>query len=74
MSTLQSDLKNFSMFAFLSLFLSLSLSLSPSPSFLSEVHKAPSDLVDLLVQKNLYDMAFTVLLRFFKGSALKRCG
>ncbi|XP_059445417.1 nuclear pore complex protein NUP160 isoform X2 [Corylus avellana] len=36
------------------------------------VHKAPSDLVDLLVQKNLYDMAFTVLLKFFKGSALKR--
>ncbi|KAJ9153482.1 hypothetical protein P3X46_026915 [Hevea brasiliensis] len=33
---------------------------------------APSDLVDLLVQNNLYDMAFTVLLKFWKGSGLKR--
>ncbi|CAK8537443.1 unnamed protein product [Lathyrus sativus] len=33
---------------------------------------ALSDLVDLLVQNNLYDMAFTILLRFFKGSGLKR--
>ncbi|KAF6139257.1 hypothetical protein GIB67_021467 [Kingdonia uniflora] len=32
----------------------------------------PSDLVDLLVQANLYDMAFTVLLKFWKGSGLKR--
>lgn len=40
---------------------------------ISDVHKAPSDLVDLLVQTNLYDMAFSVLLRFFKGSGLKRC-
>ncbi|KAG6727322.1 hypothetical protein I3842_02G124200 [Carya illinoinensis] len=38
----------------------------------TEVHRAPSDLVDLLVQRNLYDMSFTVLLRFFRGSALKR--
>ncbi|EXC04051.1 hypothetical protein L484_011031 [Morus notabilis] len=30
------------------------------------------NLVDLLVEANLYDMAFTVLLRFFKGSDLKR--
>lgn len=29
-------------------------------------------LVDLLVQSNFYDMAFTVLLKFWKGSALKR--
>ncbi|XP_050215706.1 nuclear pore complex protein NUP160 isoform X2 [Mercurialis annua] len=33
---------------------------------------APSDLVDLLVQSNIYDMAFTVLLRFWTGSGLKR--
>ncbi|XP_061369060.1 nuclear pore complex protein NUP160 [Gastrolobium bilobum] len=35
-------------------------------------HGALSDLADLLVQNNLYDMAFTILLRFFKGSELKR--
>ncbi|KAG2402562.1 Nuclear pore complex protein [Vigna angularis] len=35
-------------------------------------HGALSDLAELLVQNNLYDMAFTVVLRFFKGSALKR--
>ncbi|RYR42511.1 hypothetical protein Ahy_A08g038982 isoform C [Arachis hypogaea] len=33
---------------------------------------ALSDLAELLVNNNLYDMAFTILLRFFKGSALKR--
>lgn len=33
---------------------------------------ALSDLADLLVQNNLYDMSFTILLRFFKGSGLKR--
>ncbi|XP_028775144.1 nuclear pore complex protein NUP160 [Neltuma alba] len=33
---------------------------------------ALSDLADLLVQNNLCDMAFTILLRFFKGSGLKR--
>ncbi|XP_054791802.1 nuclear pore complex protein NUP160-like isoform X2 [Prosopis cineraria] len=33
---------------------------------------ALSDLADLLVQNYLYDMAFTILLRFFKGSGLKR--
>ncbi|GMY33051.1 nuclear pore complex protein NUP160 isoform X1 [Fagus crenata] len=38
----------------------------------TEVHYVSSDLVDLLVQKSLYDMAFTVLLRFYKGSRLKR--
>ncbi|GLT68100.1 hypothetical protein SLA2020_403600 [Shorea laevis] len=48
------------------------LSLASVKWTFTEVHKAPSDLVDLLVQKNLYDMAFTVLLRFFKGSGLKR--
>ncbi|KAK2644108.1 hypothetical protein Ddye_019303 [Dipteronia dyeriana] len=36
------------------------------------VDHAPSDLVDLLVQENLYDMVFTVLLKFWKGSGLKR--
>ncbi|XP_050381591.1 nuclear pore complex protein NUP160 isoform X2 [Argentina anserina] len=34
--------------------------------------RAPLELVDLLIQTNLYDMAFTVLLRFSKGSELKR--
>ncbi|KAM7478594.1 hypothetical protein LguiA_026807 [Lonicera macranthoides] len=34
--------------------------------------KPPPELVDLLVQSNLYDMAFTVLLRFWKGSGLMR--
>jgi nuclear pore complex protein Nup160 len=34
--------------------------------------KPPSEVVDLLVHSNLYDMAFTVLLRFWKGSSLKR--
>ncbi|KNA07445.1 hypothetical protein SOVF_171860 isoform B [Spinacia oleracea] len=32
----------------------------------------PSDLVDLLVETNFYDMAFTVVLRFWKDSGLKR--
>ncbi|XP_057965063.1 nuclear pore complex protein NUP160 [Malania oleifera] len=36
------------------------------------VQMLPSDLVDLLVQMNLYDMAFTVLLKFWKDSQLKR--
>ncbi|KAH1216805.1 Nuclear pore complex protein NUP160 [Glycine max] len=35
-------------------------------------HGALSDLADLLVQNSLYDMAFTILFRFFKGSGLKR--
>ncbi|XP_023645299.1 nuclear pore complex protein NUP160 isoform X3 [Capsella rubella] len=38
----------------------------------SGLEKPPSDLVDLLVQANLYDMAFTVVLKFWSGSALKR--
>ncbi|KAJ7972354.1 Nuclear pore complex protein [Quillaja saponaria] len=38
----------------------------------SGIHRPPLDLVDLLVEKNLYDMAFTVILRFFKGSGLRR--
>ncbi|KAJ9550716.1 hypothetical protein OSB04_014761 [Centaurea solstitialis] len=36
------------------------------------IEKPPPNLVDLLVQSNLYDMVFTVILKFFKGSALKR--
>ncbi|XP_073287556.1 nuclear pore complex protein NUP160 isoform X2 [Primulina huaijiensis] len=34
--------------------------------------KPSSELIDLLVETNLYDMAFTVILKFWKGSALKR--
>ncbi|XP_059648344.1 nuclear pore complex protein NUP160 isoform X2 [Cornus florida] len=34
--------------------------------------KPPPDLVDQLIQANFYDMAFTVLLKFWKGSGLKR--
>lgn len=36
------------------------------------MQKLPSDLVDLLVETNLYDMAFTIVLKFWKGSGLKR--
>lgn len=36
------------------------------------IEKPPPNLVELLVQSNLYDMVFTVILKFFKGSALKR--
>ena len=39
---------------------------------LSGVCENLPNLVDLLVQADLYDMAFTVLLRFFRGSDLKR--
>ncbi|XP_020203825.1 nuclear pore complex protein NUP160 isoform X1 [Cajanus cajan] len=35
-------------------------------------HGALSDFADILVRNNFYDMAFTVLLKFFKGSGLKR--
>lgn len=38
------------------------------------IEKPPPDVVDILVQAELYDMAFTVILRFWKGSGLKRCG
>ncbi|XP_047324446.1 nuclear pore complex protein NUP160 [Impatiens glandulifera] len=33
--------------------------------------KPSPDLVDLLIQVNIYDMAFTIILRFWKGSKLK---
>ncbi|KAL7592828.1 hypothetical protein Lser_V15G33426 [Lactuca serriola] len=36
------------------------------------IEKPPPNLVELLVQSNLYDMVFTVILKFFKGSELKR--
>ncbi|KAJ4895010.1 SUPPRESSOR OF AUXIN RESISTANCE1 [Raphanus sativus] len=38
----------------------------------SGLEKPPPDLVDLLVQADLYDMAFTVVLKFWRGSALKK--
>ncbi|CAH8297272.1 unnamed protein product [Eruca vesicaria subsp. sativa] len=38
----------------------------------SGLDKPPPDLVDLLVQADLYDMAFTVVLKFWRGSALKK--
>ncbi|KAL5542946.1 hypothetical protein UlMin_010656 [Ulmus minor] len=36
------------------------------------VHDKLPDLVDYLVESDYFDMAFTVVLRFFKGSNLKR--
>ncbi|KAK1430067.1 hypothetical protein QVD17_12562 [Tagetes erecta] len=36
------------------------------------IEKPPPNLVELLVHSNLYDMVFTVILKFYKGSALKR--
>ncbi|KAK4406816.1 Nuclear pore complex protein [Sesamum angolense] len=34
--------------------------------------KPSADLIDLLVESNSYDMAFTVILKFWNGSGLKR--
>ncbi|CAK7335902.1 unnamed protein product [Dovyalis caffra] len=48
------------------------LSLSNVKWTFTGTKKAPSDLVDLLVETNLYDMAFTVLLKFWNGSGLNR--
>ncbi|GLT27531.1 hypothetical protein SLA2020_025180 [Shorea laevis] len=48
------------------------LSLANEKWTYSGTQKPPSDLVDLLVQTNLYDMAFTVLMKFWKDSGLKR--
>jgi len=39
---------------------------------LSGNEKPPPDVVDMLIQVGLYDMAFTVILRFWKDSELKR--
>ncbi|GKA89298.1 nuclear pore complex protein NUP160 isoform X2 [Tanacetum coccineum] len=36
------------------------------------IERPPPNLIDLLVQSNLYDMVFTVILKFYSGSALKR--
>ncbi|PIN25902.1 Nuclear pore complex, Nup160 component [Handroanthus impetiginosus] len=36
------------------------------------IEKPSAGLIDLLVESNLYDMAFTVILKFWKGSGLKR--
>ncbi|GJU12047.1 nuclear pore complex protein NUP160 isoform X1 [Tanacetum coccineum] len=36
------------------------------------IEKPPPNLDELLVQSNLYDMVFTVILKFYKGSAWKR--
>ncbi|CAA0833564.1 SUPPRESSOR OF AUXIN RESISTANCE1 [Striga hermonthica] len=41
-------------------------------SFTGNYEKPPANLIDLLVESNSYDMAFTVILKFWKGSALKR--
>ncbi|KAG4176901.1 hypothetical protein ERO13_A11G274000v2 [Gossypium hirsutum] len=38
----------------------------------SGIGRAPSDLVELLVLTNLYDTAFSVILKFWKDSDLKR--
>ncbi|CAN0890912.1 Nuclear pore complex protein NUP160, partial [Linum grandiflorum] len=40
--------------------------------WISTGKEAPSVLVDALIQANLYDMAFTVILKFWKGSGLTR--
>lgn len=38
----------------------------------AKIEAAPTDVIDLLVESSSYDMAFTVILKFWKGSALKR--
>ncbi|MCD9560935.1 hypothetical protein HAX54_019798 [Datura stramonium] len=38
----------------------------------ARIEAPPADVIDLLVESSLYDMAFTVILKFWKGSALKR--
>ncbi|XP_059313417.1 nuclear pore complex protein NUP160 [Lycium ferocissimum] len=38
----------------------------------ARIEAPPTDVIDLLVESNLYDMAFTVILKFWKGSALNR--
>ncbi|XVE89260.1 hypothetical protein DITRI_Ditri19aG0188900 [Diplodiscus trichospermus] len=48
------------------------LSLSNVKWTYSGIQKAPSDLVELLVQTNLYEMAFSVVLKFWKDSELNR--
>ncbi|KAG6421147.1 hypothetical protein SASPL_117696 [Salvia splendens] len=41
-------------------------------NFHSGTDKPSADLIDLLVESSSYDMAFTVILKFWKGSGLKR--
>ncbi|CAH9085976.1 unnamed protein product [Cuscuta europaea] len=48
------------------------LSLANTKWTFTGTEKPPPDLVDLLVESNLYDMVFTVIIKFWKGSALKR--
>ncbi|KAK4378769.1 hypothetical protein RND71_000631 [Anisodus tanguticus] len=38
----------------------------------ARIDAPPTDVINLLVESNLYDMAYTVILKFWKGSALKR--
>nr|DAD37335.1 TPA_asm: hypothetical protein HUJ06_007976 [Nelumbo nucifera] len=47
------------------------LSCANAKSTFTGNQKLSSDIVDLLIQTNLYDIAFTILLRFWKGSGLK---
>ncbi|KAK9122460.1 hypothetical protein Syun_020077 [Stephania yunnanensis] len=49
-----------------------SLSIANNNFKVTEKESLPSELVDLLVKENLYDMAFTVILRFWVGSELER--
>ncbi|KAK9093640.1 hypothetical protein Scep_025109 [Stephania cephalantha] len=49
-----------------------SLSIANNNFKVTEKESLPSELVDLLVKENLYDMAFTVILRFWAGSELER--
>lgn len=44
----------------------------PLTPFVSGNDKPSPDLIDLLVESNTYDMAFMVILKFWKGSGLKR--
>lgn len=40
--------------------------------FLFTGKPTPQNLVDILIQESFYDMAFVVILKFWKGSELKR--
>lgn len=50
----------------------LLLNIFDDSTLISGRDELPSDLVDLLVQTNLYDTAFTVVLKFWKDISLKR--
>ncbi|KAK9145964.1 hypothetical protein Sjap_005867 [Stephania japonica] len=49
-----------------------SLSIANSNFKVTEKQALPPEMVDLLVKENLYDMAFTVILKFWAGSELER--